>query len=151
MMLLAYRLVRLIETHSDQLVAALLQRMENSDKLGDYLSKVPGNDLRQQVRDRYQHLGQWLLGKSESDIERQYTQIGELRARQGVALSQLIWAILLVKDNLFDFLKDQAVPDRPVEVFGELEIVQLLEQFFDRAVFYAAAGYERTRAAQAAD
>jgi hypothetical protein len=29
------------------------------------------------------------------------------------------------------------------EVFGELEMLQLLDQFFDRAIFYAAVGYEK--------
>jgi hypothetical protein len=28
-------------------------------------------------------------------------------------------------------------------VFGELEMLQLLEQFFDRAIYYAALGYEQ--------
>jgi hypothetical protein len=38
--------------------------------------------------------------------------------------------------------------ERPAEVFGELEMLQRLEQFFDRAQYYAAMGYEevlRTR------
>jgi hypothetical protein len=33
--------------------------------------------------------------------------------------------------------------DRPVEVFGELEMLQLLDHFFDRAIYYAAVGYEK--------
>jgi len=36
-----------------------------------------------------------------------------------------------------------------VEVFGELEMLQLLDQFFDRAIFYASLGYEKCRAAEA--
>jgi hypothetical protein len=30
-----------------------------------------------------------------------------------------------------------------VEVFGELEMLQLLEQFFDRAIYHASVGYEQ--------
>jgi len=47
-----------------------------------------------------------------------------------------------VKENLWEFLKNEKVEDRPVEVFGELEMLQLLDRFFDRAVYYAAVGYE---------
>jgi len=36
-----------------------------------------------------------------------------------------------------------------VEVFGELEMLQLLEQFFDRAIYYASVGYELAVADQA--
>jgi hypothetical protein len=56
------------------------------------------------------------------------------------------WAIVLTKDNLWEFLKKEREMDRPVEVFGELEMLQLLDHFFDRAVFYAAVGYEKARA-----
>jgi len=146
-MLAAQRLVRLIETHSDGLAASLLERTRQSEKTRNYIDKVPPEDLRQRVYDIYHHLGQWLITKKESDVEQRYLEIGALRLRQGVLLSQLIWAILLVKDNLFDFLNREAAIERPSEVFGELEILQLLDQFFERAVYYAAVGYERGRAA----
>jgi len=64
-----------------------------------------------------------------------------------VPFSQLAMAIMLTKDNLWDFLKNESALDRPVEVFGELELLQLLERFFDHAIFYAALGYEQAIAA----
>ena len=146
-MLAAQRLVRLIETHSDGLAASLLDRTRQSEKTRNYVDKVPPDDLRQRAYEIYHHLGQWLITKKEADVEQRYLEIGGLRCRQGVLLSQLIWAILLVKDNLFDFLNREAAIERPSEVFGELEMLQLLDQFFERAVYYAAVGYERSQAA----
>ena len=32
--------------------------------------------------------------------------------------------------------------DRAIEIMGELELLQMLEMFFDRAIYYAAVGYE---------
>jgi len=89
-MLAAQRLVRLIETHSDGLAASLLERTRQSEKTRNYIDKVPPEDLRQRVYDIYHHLGQWLITKKESDVEQRYLEIGALR--QGVLLSQLIWA-----------------------------------------------------------
>jgi len=146
-MLAAQRLVRLIETRSDGLAASLLERTRQSEKTRNYIDKVPPDDLRQRVYEIYHHLGQWLITKKEADVEQRYLEIGALRSRQGVLLSQLIWAILLVKDNLFDFLNREAAIERPSEVFGELEVLQLLDQFFERAVYYAAVGHERSHAA----
>ena len=57
-------------------------------------------------------------------------------------LSEVIWVIVLTKENLWEFIKKESVLERPVEVFGELEMLQLLEQFFDRAIYYASVGYE---------
>ena len=97
----------------------------------------------QRVSEIYRHLGEWLLDKSEADIEQRYIRIGSRRAQQGVPLSQLIWAIVLTKENLWEFiLNNESYPDRPVEIFGKQELLQLLDQFFDRAIHAAALGYE---------
>jgi hypothetical protein len=141
-MMLAYRLVRLIENHSDGLAAGLLKKVQDSEFTRDY-QKVPPEDLQERVHEIYRHLGDWLLGKSDFDIKERYLQIGERRARQQVALSQLVWVIVLTKENLWEYLKNEAGMERPTEVFGELEMLQLLDQFFDRAIFYATMGYER--------
>jgi hypothetical protein len=141
-MMLAYRFVRLIESHADDLAENLLRRVQQSPLTRDY-HKVPQGELKQRVRDIYRHLGEWLLDKGELDIELRYVEIGVHRAQQGVPLSQVIWAIVLTKENLWDFVRDESVPDRPVEIFGELELLRLLDQFFDRAICAMAAGYEK--------
>ena len=143
-MMLAYRLVRLIETHSDRLAGTLLERVQGSEILRDY-QKVPSEELKTRVYEIYRHLGDWLLGKTEFDIEQRYVEIGERRAQQGVPLSQVVWTIIQTKENLWDFLKREAVLDRPVEIFGELELLQMLEQFFERAIYYATIGYEQAK------
>ena len=59
---------------------------------------------------------------------------------------QVIWTITLTKENLWEFLKQGSVMERPTEVFGELELLQLLDQFFDRAVYFASIGCEKYHA-----
>ena len=144
--MLAYRLVRLIETHSDALAAGLLEKVQNSELTRAYRHVAP-EELKQRVYEIYRHLGDWLLGKSAFDIEQRYEEIGTRRVHQGVPISELIWVIILTKENLWEFLKKETVMERPVEVFGELEMMQLLDQFFDRAIYYASVGYERALSA----
>ena len=141
-MMMLYRLVRLIETHSQSLSACLLDQVQNSELTKSYRQNVPDEDLKERVYEIYRHLGEWLIGKDESELEKRYREIGGRRAAQQVPLSELIWVIVLTKENLWDFVKKEAVLERPVEVFGELEMLQLLEQFFDRAIYYASVGYE---------
>ena len=149
-MLLAYRLVRLIETHSDKLVGGLLEKVKACELTPNYRNSA-AKELSERVGEIYRHLGDWLLGKSEFDIEQRYEEIGARRARQGVPISELIWCITLTKENLWEFLRTEAGMERPTEVFGELEMLQLLDQFFDRASYYAALGHEKaqSRAAKA--
>ena len=144
-MMLLYRLVRLIETHSQALAASLLLRVQESDQVPDFRN-VPGEELKQRVYEIYRHLGDWLLGKTEFDIEKRYREIGARRAQQQVPFSQVAMVIVFTKENLWEFLKKESAISRPVDVFGELEMLQLLDQFFDHAIFYAALGYERVAA-----
>jgi hypothetical protein len=145
-MLLAYRLVKLIETHSDQLAAGALEKLQNCPRTSSFRD-VPAEEFKQRVYEIYHSLGEWLLGKTESDIERRYTEIGRRREAQGVPLSQLICAINITKQYLLEYLASEAVTEKSVELFGEIEVLQLLEQFFDRANYYAAVGYENAHAA----
>jgi hypothetical protein len=144
-MMLAYRLVRLIETHSDALAASLLEKVKSSPLVPAYRN-VPADELKQRVFEIYRHLGGWLSSKGEEDIASRYTEIGGRRAAQGVSVSQLAWTIVLTKENLWEYLKKENVIERPTEVFGELEMLQLLDQFFDRAIYHASIGHEQYRA-----
>lgn len=145
-MMLAYRLVRLIETNSEALATGLLAKVQSSELTRSY-QKVPPEELKDKVGEIYRHLGEWLLGKSSFDIERRYEEIGARRVHQGVPVSELIWVIILTKESLWEFLQKESAPERPAEAFGELEMLQLLDQFFDRAIYYASVGYERALAA----
>ncbi len=140
-MLLTYKLVQLIEEHSEPLAAGLLERVKKSPFLPEYRN-VPDVELKQRVQEIYSHLGEWLTHGREQDLATRYTEIGARRAEQGVPLSQLIWTIVLVKENLWEYLKRNAKAEDLYELSSAHEMLQLLEQFFDRAVYYGAVGFE---------
>ena len=141
-MLLTYKLIELIEANSDHLANSLLEKVRTSPYLSEYRN-VPPVDLKERVQGIYGHLGEWLETHKEQDIEARYVEIGARRAEQGVPLSQLNWTIVLTKENLWEYLKRSAVAADLKELSGELEMLQLLDQFFDRALYFAAVGYER--------
>lgn len=141
-MLLAYHLVRLIERHADELANNLSHQVQHSPRTAEFRRRVPAQDVKLRVYEIYHDLGEWLLKRTEGDIERRYLEIGLRRAAQGVPFNELAYAIILTKENLWSFLLKNAGVDRTVEVYGELELLQQLNYFFDRAITYAAAGYE---------
>jgi hypothetical protein len=144
---IALRLVRLIEDHSDELVEGFLQKLRTSEKTKD-MAKVPVQELRDRVHEILKNLGDWLLYKKESDIQSRYREIGMRRATQQVSLSDYCWAVIFTKEHIWDFLQREGMLRGPLEIYGELELVRLLDQFFDRALCYATEGYE-TAAAKA--
>ena len=80
-MMFSYRLVRLIESHADALAAGLEQKVQTSEQV-THFRDIPGHELKERVYEIYRHLGEWLLGKNELDIEHRYREIG------GAALSK---------------------------------------------------------------
>ncbi len=142
--MIAPRLVRLIETHSDQLTAGLIEKLQKCPRVAG-LQKVPADEFKQRVHEIYHNLGEWLLTKTEADVERRYTLIGTRRAQQGVALSELLWAIILTKEHLWEYLKGEGFVDQPVELLQEIELFHMVDQFFERALFYATVGYEKAK------
>jgi hypothetical protein len=71
--------------------------------------------------------------------------LGARRAQQGVAYSHFLWAITATREHLRSFVQREGLSDSAMELHGELELMHLLGQFFDRALYYAVVGYERER------
>jgi hypothetical protein len=143
--MLSHKLVHLIEEHSEVLATKLLEKVERSPSTRTY-SRVPPQELKERVSEIYRHLGLWLLRKPDAELRQLYHEIGARRFHQQVALADMVWAIVLAKQNLWEFLDSEGIPERMTEVFGELDLLQMLGGFFDRAIHYAVAGYDEARA-----
>jgi hypothetical protein len=141
--MLAFKLVNLIETHTEQLSRELTEKLWNSPQCSD-LHKVPADELEARSREIYRNLSDWLLDK-KVEVERRYTELGALRAQQGVAYSHFVWAVTATKEQVRAFVQREGLSQNAMELHGELELLHLLDQFFDRALYYAAVGYERER------
>lgn len=135
------KLVRLIEAHADELSRGLSEQIQTSDRTSDF-RKIPGETLRLAAGEVYRNLEEWLLQKAETDIEARFKSVGAHRAAEGIRLHQLVWALLLSREHLWRFLRHRSFGDNIVALYGELELQRLLNQFFDRAIYYAVLGYE---------
>ena len=138
--MLGTKLVGLIESNSNALSEGLAEKLRASSRTAEFRN-VPQGELVKAAREVYSNLSDWLLFKTESDIELRYTKLGSRRAGQGIPLPQLVWAMLMSKEHLLAFVQREGMVEGPLQVFGELELLQLLDQFFDRAVYFAVTGY----------
>src|SRR5262249_43233411 len=109
------------------------------------MRRIDSVELMQRAKEIYGDLGQWLLNKTEADIERRYGQLGERYAKLGISESHWVWSIVLGRQQLWRFLESEAFPEGAFEVFSELELVQTLDHFFDRLVYHGIAGFDAAR------
>ena len=117
-------------------------RLQSSHRCTELLQKVPADELKRRVQEIYRNLSDWLVSKTESEIEERYIGLGVRRARQGVPFSQFLWSVNLTKEYLWEHLEKEGLLEEPIEILGEIELVHNLERFFDRATYFAAMGYE---------
>jgi hypothetical protein len=139
--MLGLKLVRLIEKHSEELAFELAQQVRDSERTSDF-EKIPSDELRLAAVEVYRNLEEWLMQKKEDEIGKRFRTIAVRRASQGVRLCQLVWVLVISRNHLLHFLQQESCVDTIFELFGELELQQMLNQFFDRAVYYSILGYE---------
>jgi hypothetical protein len=142
--MVALRLVRLIEAESDKIARNLVTKIRKSSRASQ-LQRVPEGELLASMQQLLEHLREWLLTKTKTDIEVHYRAAGARLWRQNVPLADACWTVVIIKEHLWDFLQKQAFLRSPVELYGEIELLCLLNHFFDRALCHMAEGYERER------
>ena len=148
--MVANRLVRLIESHSAELAESLVKKLHTSERTVAYRN-IPAHELKVAVLEVYENLGEWLLSKTEADVELRYRELGKRRLSQDVPLSQFMASMLMTKDHLWAFLRRESISDGALQLYGELEFLQTLTNFYDRAIYYASLGYEeKSKAARVA-
>ena len=139
--MLAVRLVRLIESHSDEIADGVLNKFQASPRTSD-LRNIPGQELRQRTLEVLRHLSDWLLCKAENEIENRYQAMGKVRAAQNVSFADFCWSMIFTKEQIWDFVQQHGYLQSPLEIYGEMELLRLLDRFFERAICYGAEGYQ---------
>jgi hypothetical protein len=138
----ALRMVQLIEAHATQLSDELMKRLKNSEHCHNLLHKVPAQELKMRTHEIYRNLSDWLLAKTESEIEERYVGLGMRRAKQGVPFSEFLFALDATKECLWQYLQQEGLLEDPVELLGDMELLHSLARFFDGAAYSASIGYE---------
>jgi hypothetical protein len=146
--MIALRLVRLIETHSDKIARNLVKKIQTSPRTSDF-QEVPELQLLAGIRELLQHLSEWLVTKTDIDVETRYRDIGARLAGQGVALAHSCWAAVMTKEHLWDFLQRQGYIRSPIELYGEMELLWFLDRFFDRVLCCVVEGYTQSQCSEA--
>ena len=147
-MLSAY-LVRMIENHAEDLTREVLDDLTHNPKTPAWHA-LSRDEMHRRVYDLYHNLGHWLADKSETAVERSYSQLGRDRFSEQVPLEEVVFATVLIKDHLRNFIRRAGVVYSALELHREVELNLMVGHFFDKALYYAVKGYEEARADSAA-
>jgi hypothetical protein len=139
--MLSDRLVRVIENHAEELTRSVLHDLASNELTPAY-HELPRSELHLRVYDVYRHLGRWITEKAEGPVKESYTALGRTRRIEGIPLSEVVQALLLIRQHLWDYVRSSGLVDTVMELYQEEDLNLRLGRFFDHAVYYTVKGYE---------
>jgi hypothetical protein len=146
------KLVELIEIHSQRLTTDVVEDLLSNPRTRGFRA-VLRIDLEPRVSELLHHLGNW-LGDPRSDKTRaEFTEWGRRRFGQGIPLSDLVFAIIIIKQHLHRYISDNGLVDAsfprvetdyvlPLHLHSLQELNLQVGRFFDEALYALAIGYE---------
>jgi hypothetical protein len=91
----------------------------------------------------YSQLGKWLSAETtKEDIKEIYTTLGAQRHQEGFLFSEVLEALIITRRVLWAKVESDGLLDTALDLNQALALSDRAIVFFDRAMFYAAQGYE---------
>jgi hypothetical protein len=154
--MLGTRLLLLIQAHAGAITHDVVRDLRTNKHTPNFKRLDPA-DVDARVSALFYNLGRWIGDADEQAVENEYEDMGRTRFRQGVPVSEQVYALLITKHHLrqyireyglVDFAGDRVVPQEllPVELHSIQELNYQVGEFFDRALYHLARGYEQEAA-----
>ncbi|PYX46951.1 MAG: hypothetical protein DMG79_15075 [Acidobacteria bacterium] len=139
----APKLVQLMKANSSNMSAELVKKIRKSNRCSDLLRRVPESEQKQYALEIYRDLTEWLTNETDSILEKPYVALGIHRAGQAVPQFKTFWAVAIARDHFWDYVQQECLHEEPVEFWGGVRLLRLLDSFFDQVFYCVLLGYER--------
>jgi hypothetical protein len=139
--MLSGKLIRLIETHSDEISRRALRQIRDDPNLKEFRN-IPDSELRERWEVVLRNLGHWLAAGKEARLIHQYEELGRSRFAEHVPLHETVRALHILRNQMIDFLSEQGLPENTVQIYAEEEMEYRVTRFFDELVYRFVRGYE---------
>ena len=144
MFMLSTNLIRIIESHAEQISANAIQRIRQDPDLPN-LKKLSEPELRSWAIHILKHLGDWLGSSDDAQIASGYQGLGKLRFEEHVPLHESVRNFQMLKNLIVNHVRNQGFRQTTVELYAEGELERQLDRFFDKMIYYVVRGYEGAR------
>jgi hypothetical protein len=150
--MLGARLLLLIQSHAGPLTRDVVKDLRTNERTPTF-HRLDVADVESRVAALFNNLGKWIGEPDERTVRDEYEEMGRARFLQGARVSELVYALLLTKHHLRQYIRDHAQVDfagdrvlseefLPLELHSIQELNYEVGEFFDRALYHLARGYE---------
>ena len=152
--MIAAKLIELIEVHAERLSADVTKDLHANQRTRGFRA-VPKDDLQARLFELVHHLGNWIGDPNEAKVQAEFEEWGRRRFGQGIPLSEIIYAVIVLKQHLRRYIRENGLVDAafprvegdyvlPMHMHSLQELNAQVGDFFDKAVYHLARGYEST-------
>ena len=150
--MLAEKLVEMIEIHAERLGAAVVKDLITNERTPSF-RLVKRSDLDERLFTIIHHLGDWIGNRRSERVKLEFAEWGSTRFGQGVPLSEVVYAVIVLKQHMRQFISDNGLIEAafpatesdyvlPMHLHSLQELNGEIGLFFDEALYHLARGYE---------
>ena len=150
--MISAKLIELIEIHATGLTKDVAHDLTTNDRTRGFRA-VPVEDLEQRIFQILHHLGNWIGDPKDERVQAEFGSWGRRRFDQGIPLSEIVYAIIVLKQHLRRYIHDNGLVDAafprtesdyvlPMHLHSLQDLNVRVGQFFDEALYHLACGYE---------
>jgi len=150
--MLGARLLQLIQAHAGPLSRDVMDDLMTNDRTPTF-RRLNAADVETRVSSLFYGLGKWIGDPDDHAVRHEYEEMGRVRFREGVPVSELVYALLITKSRLRRYIRENGLADfagdriaaqelLPLELHSIQDFNYRVGEFFDRALYHLARGYE---------
>ena len=150
--MIAAKLIELIEIHAGRLTHDAAQDLITNRRTPGF-ANVPREELESRLFELVHHLGNWIGDPKSDRVEAEFLGWGRRRFDQLIPLSEIVYAIIILKQHLRRYIRDNGLVDAafpridgdyllPMHLHSLQDLNVRVGEFFDEALYYLARGYE---------
>jgi hypothetical protein len=146
-------LIELIEVHANHLAGDVARDLQTNSRTPAFRA-VAQDELADRAFQIFHHLGNWIGEPGSAPVHAEFADWGAKRFGQGIPLSQIVYAIVVIKTHLRRYIREHGIVEAsfprveadyilPMHLHSLQELNEQVSTFFDEALFHLAQGYER--------
>ena len=145
------KLVDLIERNADELTARYIHMVQHDPRMPRY-KEFDQKEIYKRAFRVYSQLGTWISRETtKEEVQSYWTALGRQRKKEGFPFSEIILSLCYIRRLLWEKVQHEGVMDTALDLYQAIDLHNRVVLFFDRAIFYAALGYEEKAGPVVAD
>jgi len=137
------KFIRLVEDNAEALTKEWIKEIKSNPSTKGY-RKLDEAILGVRVFDVYRRLGEWIMNAEPNDPKtaEHFLKLGRERAGENLKTSEVIYALILARVVLWRHIVSQGVITSSLDLHQSLQFYQHVNNFFDKATYFVAVGFE---------